>query len=137
MKFNARIRNCPGAAAHMNLPSSVPLLLFLLLSFSSSSIPTLALTPAAQNATNNNNNTTNVSAIIGPICMSSTLWSLPTFSATDCREALRILLDGDAATYGSEVFDFLVAGATSRTRYRKALLPVAYQYGEYFVGVGN
>ena len=78
----------------------------------------------------NPNHSTNFSAVIGPVCLDSDLWSLPTFSARDCQIALQNLLNGDVSTYGEEVFDFMVAGATSRTRLRKVQLPAAYDYGE-------
>ena len=85
-----------------------------------------ALASSSPVSTNKN---ANLTATIGPVCVDSTLWSLPTFDANDCQRALQSFLDGDVATWGREVFDFLVAGATSRTQFRKVQLPAAYDYG--------
>ena len=74
---------------------------------------------------------TNLTATVGPICVDSSLWSLPTFDANDCQRALHNLLAGDVAMWGREVFDFLVAGATSRTQFRDIQLPATYEYGKW------
>jgi hypothetical protein len=73
--------------------------------------------------------TTDLAAKIGPVCMDSNLWSLPTFDANDCSMALQKLLVGDVMSWGTEVVDFLVAGSTSRTQFSKVPLPVAYDHG--------
>lgn len=72
----------------------------------------------------------NLTAVIGPICLDSTLWSLPTFDTNDCQRALENLLNSDVARWGREVFEFMVRGATSMSRYPKVSLPAAYEYGK-------
>ncbi len=71
-----------------------------------------------------------LTARIGPICMDSRLWALPTFDANDCSRAIQKLLNGDVSSWGREVVDFLVAGATSRTQFSKVQLPGVYEYGK-------